>query len=70
MSKIATIEAQPNAAGDYVYRTVLQPGTYTVLFSCDAGNDDPESADEITFLQPAGTTNPVVTTTGTTTVNF
>lgn len=67
---VATVEARPNAVGDYSYRTVLSPGTYTVLFSCDAGNDDPETEEPITFLEPDGTTNPVTTTAGTTTVNF
>lgn len=67
---VATAQARPNAVGDYVYRTVLGPGTYTVLFSCDAGNDSPESEEPISFLSPSGVTNPVVTGTGTTTVNF
>ena len=34
---VATVEATSNAAGDYVYRTLLEPGTYTVVFSCEAG---------------------------------
>jgi hypothetical protein len=67
---VATIEATRNAAGDYVYRTLIDPGTYTVVFTCEAGNDDPEDADEITFVNPAGTTNPVTNTGSTTTVNF
>jgi hypothetical protein len=68
---IATVEATRNAVGDYVYRTLIAPGTYTVVFSCEAGNDDPVADDEITFLSPAGASNPVViTTAATTTVNF
>ena len=51
---IATVEATRNAAGDYVYRTLIAPGTYTVVFSCEAGNDDPVADDEITFLSPVG----------------
>ena len=47
---VATIEAEPNADGDYAYETILTPGDYTVAFTCEAGNDDPESEDEIVFL--------------------
>jgi hypothetical protein len=67
---VATINATQNAAGDYVYRTMIDPGTYTVVFTCEGGNDDPEAADEITFLNPVGTTNPVVNNGNATTVNF
>jgi hypothetical protein len=67
---IATIEATQNAAGDYVYRTLVNPGTYTVAFTCEGGNDDPEADDEITFLNPVGTTNPVTNTGNATIVNF
>jgi hypothetical protein len=67
---IATVEAKRNAAGDYDYRTLLEPGTYTVVFSCEAGNDDPEADDDITFLDPVGTTNPIASQGNTTTVNF
>ena len=67
---VATVEATPNAAGDYVYRTLLEPGTYTVVFTCEAGNDDPEADDDISFLDPVGTTNPVASQGNTTTVDF
>jgi hypothetical protein len=67
---VATVEAKRNAAGDYVYRTLINPGSYTVVFTCEGGNDDPEAADEITFLNPVGTTNPVTNTGNTTTVDF
>jgi hypothetical protein len=67
---VATVEATPNAAGDYVYRTLLEPGSYTVVFSCEAGNDDPEADDDITFLNPVGSTNPVASQGNTTIVNF
>jgi hypothetical protein len=67
---IATVEAERNAAGDYVYRTLLEPGSYTVVFSCEAGNDDPDADDEIEFLDPVGTTNPIANQGNTTTVNF
>ena len=67
---VTTIEATQNAAGDYVYRTLIDPGAYTVVFTCEGGNDDPEAADDITFLNPVGTTNPVTNTGNTTTVDF
>jgi Domain of unknown function (DUF4382) len=67
---VATIEATRNSVGDYVYRTLIDPGTYTVVFTCEGGNDDPEAGDEITFKDPVGTTNPVVNTGNATTVNF
>jgi hypothetical protein len=67
---VATITATQNAAGDYVYRTLINPGPYTVVFTCEGGNDDPEAADEITFLNPVGATNPVTNTGNATTVNF
>jgi hypothetical protein len=67
---IATVEATPNASGDYVYRTLIDPGTYTVVFTCEGGNDDPEAADDIAFLDPVGATNPVVNTGDATTVDF
>ena len=67
---VATVKATRNAAGDYVYRTLLEPGSYTVVFSCEAGNDDPEDNDEIEFLDPDGTTNPIASQGNTTTVNF
>jgi hypothetical protein len=58
---VATAEATPAADGDYDYRVVLAPGDYTVAFTCQAGNDDPEvdengTADEIKFLPPVNKT--------------
>jgi hypothetical protein len=67
---VATIEATRNTAGDYVYRTLVDPGSYTVVFTCEGGNDDPENADDIAFLNPVGTTNPIVNTGNASTVNF
>jgi hypothetical protein len=71
---VATIDAIYTPTG-YTYRTLIAPGTYTVVFTCQAGNDDPTtdetgSLDEIEFLQPVGTTNPVGNNGGVTTVNF
>jgi hypothetical protein len=52
---VATAVVAQNAAGDFVYRMLLEPGEYTVAFTCQAANDDPEtdqtgSIDEIEFL--------------------
>ena len=67
---IATVKATRNTVGDYEYRTLIEPGTYNVVFTCEAGNDDPEANDDITFVNPVGTTNPVASQGNTTTVNF
>ena len=67
---VATVEAMRNATGDYVYRTLIDPGSYTVVFSCEAGNDDPETEDDIAFLKPVGTTNPIASQGNTAIVNF
>lgn len=72
---VTTVAATRNPAGDHVYRTLIAPGTYTVVFTCQAGNDDPETdetgtPDELTFLEPVGSTNPIVNTGNATTVDF
>lgn len=67
---VATVEATRATTGDYTYRTLIAPGDYTVVFSCEAGNDDPTEDDEITFLDPVGATNPIANTGNTTTVDF
>lgn len=41
---IATIEVA-QAAIDYEYSTILSPGDYTIAFTCQAANDDPETDD-------------------------
>jgi hypothetical protein len=60
---IATAAAKPNATGDYVYRIVLTPGDYTVAFSCQAGNDDPETDETGTpnAIRFVGTVNRTIT---------
>lgn len=42
---VATARVAYNTAGDYVYSTILSPGLYTAAFTCQAGNDDPETDD-------------------------
>jgi len=67
---VATIEATRDGS-DYRYSTLIAPGTYTVVFTCEAGNDDPEVLDDVlTFHDPINTTNPVTNNGGTTVVNF
>lgn len=68
---VATVLATRNAAGDYVYRTLLAPGTYSVAFTCQAGNDDPDTdetgtPEQLAFLPEADITN----TGNTSTVDF
>jgi hypothetical protein len=68
---IATVPATRNAAGDYVYRTLISPGAYSVAFTCQAGSDDPDTDEtgtpnEIKFLPEVDITN----TGGTSTVDF
>lgn len=67
---IATVAATREATGDYAYRTVIAPGDYTIVFTCEAGNDDPTEEDEITFVTPVGASNPIVNTGNTTIVDF
>jgi hypothetical protein len=71
---VATIEATRTATG-YVYRTVVDPGPYTVVFTCQAGNDDPDTdetgtPDELQFLNPVGSTNLITNQGNVSTVNF
>jgi hypothetical protein len=59
---IATVTATRNAVGDYVYHTLIAPGTYSVTFTCQAGNDDPVfdetgTSKEIVFLPEVDITN-------------
>lgn len=68
---VATIPAVRNPAGDYVYHTLIAPGTYTVAFTCQAGNDDPSTDEtgtpkQLAFLPAVNVTN----TGGISTVNF
>jgi len=67
---VATVEARREATGDYTYRTVIAPGTYTVVFTCEAANDFPTEENEITFSNPVDATNPIVNTGNTTVVDF
>lgn len=68
---VATVPATRNAAGDYVYHTLIAPGKYSVAFTCQAGNDDPDTDEtgtpnEIKFLPEVDIDN----TGGVSTVNF
>ena len=64
---VATAAVTQNEAGDYVYSTILLPGTYTVAFTCQAGNDDPEVDDTLEFAAPANVT---IATNATAVVDF
>ena len=49
---VAVIPVEPNSTGDYVYHTVIAPGTYTIAFTCQAGNDNPDQSEDIKFVAP------------------
>jgi hypothetical protein len=42
---VATLDVEPNGAGEYVFHALLSPGAYTLAFTCQAGNDDPATDD-------------------------
>jgi hypothetical protein len=52
---VTVIPVEPNSSGDYVYRTVIAPGTYTIAFTCQAGLDDPEKSADLKFVAPTVT---------------
>jgi hypothetical protein len=57
---VAMADAELNVVtGDYDYMVGLMPGSYTVAFTCEGGNDTDDTNGDITFLP---TTNVVVTT--------
>ncbi|MHB8744467.1 MAG: DUF4382 domain-containing protein [Sulfuricaulis sp.] len=57
-----------NTSGQYQYTAAfLEPGNYTVAFTCQAAQDDPTTIDSITF---SGATNVTVTADMVTTQNF
>jgi Domain of unknown function (DUF4382) len=51
---VAVIPVEPSSNGDYVYHTVIAPGTYTIAFTCQAGNDNPDDgqSENIKFVAP------------------
>jgi hypothetical protein len=54
---ITTAMVRMNDEGAYVYRAAFLPGgDYTVAFTCQAVDDDPEAADEIAFVEAANVT--------------
>jgi hypothetical protein len=44
------------ANGVYSYRVLLQPGSYTVAFTCQAADDEPETDETIAFLPTVNVT--------------
>ena len=48
---IATADVAP-VNGVYSYRVALTPGDYTVAFTCQAADDEPETNETIAFLPP------------------
>ena len=48
---VTTIDVVPDGTG-YSYHTVIAPGIYTIAFTCQAGNDNPDDGanDELEFV--------------------
>ena len=53
---VATTAVTQNQMGEYVYETLLSPGTYTVAFTCQARSDLPDTSEDIGFVQPTDAT--------------
>jgi hypothetical protein len=53
---VATTAVKQNQTGDYVYETLLSPGTYTVAFTCQAMSDMPDTSEDIVFVAPTNAT--------------
>ena len=49
---VATTAVTQNQLGDYVFETLLSPGTYTVAFTCQAMADLPDTSEDIAFVEP------------------
>jgi len=49
---VTVIAVEPSSSGDYVYRTAIAPGTYTIALTCQAGLDDPDKSDDLKFVAP------------------
>ena len=49
---VATAAVTQDQDGNYTYKVILSPGDYTVAFTCQAGNDDATTDDDITFVTP------------------
>jgi hypothetical protein len=61
----------PTSQPPYYYQfTFLQPGSYTVAFTCDAALDNPDQADATAVKFSPVKTGIAVTTGQTTTVDF
>jgi len=66
---LTTAFVRMNDQGVYRYRaSFLTAGSYTVAFTCEADQDDPETADDIAFI--GGTANTIVIAGSDATVNF
>ena len=53
---VATTAVTQSQTGEYVYETLLSPGTYTVAFTCQAMSDMPDTSEVIAFVQPTNAT--------------
>jgi hypothetical protein len=65
---VATVDVKYDAeSGTYAYWAILTPGDYTVAFTCQASDDDPEAPDDIEFISP---TNLTIVADGEETIDF
>lgn len=53
---VATATVGQEDDGTYTYETILSPGDYTVAFTCQADDDDPETDETIAFVQETDVT--------------
>ena len=51
---VAVVSVEPDSTGNYVYHTVIAPGTYTIALTCQAANDNPDDgqSEDIKFVAP------------------
>ena len=49
---LATTAVTQDTNGDYRYKALLSPGEYTVAFTCQADDDNPDSEDALVFVSP------------------
>jgi len=50
---VATATVTQATNGDYVYGTILSPGDYVIAFTCQAGDDEVGTDEDIAFVLPA-----------------
>lgn len=49
---VTTVDAIPGVDGGYDYRFVIEPGDYTIAFTCQGLDDTDEVSEDLVFLSP------------------